>query len=61
MIEALLIALILIAIVCVIATVVLKLVPMPAPVPTVIWGIVAIVCLLILLRAFTGGSLDLTG
>jgi hypothetical protein len=54
------VALIVIAIICVIASCFIKLVPMPAPVPTVIWCIVAVICLLILLRVVTGGSLGIS-
>jgi hypothetical protein len=55
MITSLLVALILIAIVAVIGQVFLQLVPVPAPVKTIVWAVIAIVCLLILLAVFTGG------
>jgi hypothetical protein len=57
MINALLIALAYIAIICVIAAVIVRLVPMPAPVGMIVWAVVTIICLLILLRVFTGSSL----
>lgn len=60
MITSLLVALILIAIVCTIGWAILSIVPVPAPVKTVIWAIVAVVCLLILLRGVTGGSLGIS-
>ena len=54
MVTALIVALILIAIVVVVCQVLLKLVKMPEPLPTIVWGVVVIVCLLILLDVFTG-------
>jgi hypothetical protein len=50
-----LVALVLIAIVCVIAQAFLQLVPVPAPVKTIVWAFATIICLLILLAVFTGG------
>lgn len=46
--------LICIAILCVIASVIIKLLPMPEPVPTVLWAIIAVACLLMLLRVVPG-------
>ncbi len=59
MITSLLVALIVIAIICVVAGAIIRIVPMPAPVGTIIWAVVAIVCLFVLLRAITGGSISL--
>jgi hypothetical protein len=55
MIVDMLVALVLIAIVCVIAQAFLQLVPVPAPVKTIVWAFATIICLLILLAVFTGG------
>lgn len=55
MIVSLLVALVLIAIVCVIAQAFMALVPVPAPVKTIVWAFATIICLLILLAVFTGG------
>lgn len=54
--SGLLVALILIAIVCVVAQVLIQLLPKPLapPLPTIIWGIATIICLVILLQVFTG-------
>lgn len=60
MITSLLVALIFIAIICVIASAFVRLVPLPAPVPIVVWCIVAVICLLILLRVVTGGSFSIS-
>lgn len=60
--EALVVAVIYIAVVLVVAwllTVLIGLIPVPAPIggviPTVIWAVAAIVCLVILLRVVVGG------
>jgi hypothetical protein len=62
MLEALIVGVIYIAIVMVVAwllVVLVRLIPMPPPiagvVPTVIWVIAAIICLVILLRVVAGG------
>lgn len=55
MITALLVALIYIAIISVIGWAIISLIPVPAPVKTVIWAVVAVLCLLVLLGAVTGG------
>lgn len=58
MIESLVVALILIAIVSLVVWGIASMIPMPAPVKTIVYVIGGIICLLILLRVFTGsGSL----
>jgi membrane protein implicated in regulation of membrane protease activity len=54
-ITALITAIVVIGILCIIVGVVFKVAPVPAPAQTIIWAVVAIVCLLILLSVFTGG------
>lgn len=59
MIESLLVALIYIGVACIIGwviVVILKQTGVPPIVPTVVWAVIGIVCLLILLNAITGGT-----
>lgn len=61
MIESLVVALILIAIVSLVIWGIASIVPMPAPVKTIVYVIGGIICLLILLRALTGSTSLLGG
>ena len=59
MIESLLVALIVIGIICVIGWVLMSIIPGPPMVKTIVWAVVAILCLLVLLRAVTGHGLSI--
>lgn len=54
-ISSLIVALVYIGILCIVAQLIVTLAPVPPPVPTIIWAIVAILCLLVLLDAIGGG------
>ena len=57
MITGLLTALIIVAIIAVIGWVIISIIPGPPLVHTVVWAVVAIICLLVLLDAVSGGVL----
>lgn len=57
MITMLLIALIMIAIVALIGGGIVRVIPMPEQARIVVWVIIGVICLVILLRALTGGNL----
>lgn len=56
MIMSLLVAMVLIAIICVFGWFIQTIIPGPAVVKNAVWAVTAILCLIILLRAITGGG-----
>lgn len=46
-----------ICVICIVVGLIVKLAPLPAPVPTVLWAVVALICVVLLFQALAGGNL----
>jgi len=58
--SLMLVALLVCTIICVVGAAFIKIAKPPEPVSTIVWAIVAIICLVVLINALTGRGLGLT-